>query len=95
MAKRITSILFIVGLMLLFNTLYETPGLFIGLALSIIEIKPFLLLHDRSNFFRIIDPFDGKSISSDAVVSEKIFPKVCGFPDDFAANFVLVATDQE
>lgn len=81
--------------MLLFNTLYEAPRLFVGFALSIIEIKPFLLLLDRGNFFRIIDPSDGKSINSDAVVSEKIFPKVCGFLDDFAANFVLVATDQE
>ena len=76
--------------MLLFNTLYETPGLLVGLALSIIEIKPFLLLLDRGNFFRIIDPSDGKSIPSDAVVAKKVFPKICWILDNFAASFVLV-----
>ena len=86
---------FIVGLMLLFNTLNEAPGLFIGFALSIIEIDALPLFSGWNNSFWVVDPSYGKNFPRDAVVAEKVFPKVCGILDDFAAGRIPVRTNQE
>ena len=74
MAKRITSILFMVGRLMLIITLDKTPGPLVGFALSIVKIDAFVLLPGRNNTFRLIDPPHGKPIPCDAVVSEKVFP---------------------